>query len=55
MTVKQLILVGAEGLNQNSNEIRLRSFGWKELDRLPNLADADAILLNLLSLSRWSL
>ena len=47
---RKLALIGATGYEHSSPEARVDCFSWDKLKKLVNLADYDAVILNLLSI-----
>lgn len=48
---KKIALIGKKGYEYSSSEARVECFPWDRLKKVPNLADYDVVLLDLLSLS----
>lgn len=48
---KKIALIGKKGYEYSSPEARVECFPWDRLKKVPNLADYDVVILDLLSLS----
>jgi hypothetical protein len=48
---QNVIVIGSEGLDQSTDQARLRTFSWQDVEQIPNLSDADAIVFNVLTLA----
>lgn len=48
---QHILVIGSESFTQFSDEVRLRSIGWHEVGKIPNLSDVDSVIFNLLALS----
>ena len=47
---EKIALIGTKGYEYSSSEARVECFPWDRLNKVPNLADYDVIILDLLSL-----
>ena len=46
---RKIAVVGPSGYEHDSPEVRVESFPWDRLDKAPNLADHDVVVIDLLS------
>ncbi len=47
---KRICIIGSKGFVTETERHRVDCFSWDRLDKLPNLSDYDALILNLLPL-----